>query len=268
MKRSRACRLAVAFTGLSVFGLGCTNFYDTVSSRDFRVRDVWSHPDPMTVLKTSEDGDARAKAMRNLKEPKKTGGSDEAQDEAIRILTDAATNDPRSLCRLAAIGTLGRFDDSRTGAALLNAYQSASSFPTDQANSIRCAAMSALGHKQTPAGLALLSQVAATPRPEPPAPASGVRLASKTDEDAIDKILGQYNPDAQAARDARLAAVRALGMTKDQQAIPVLIPLLSERDVALRDRAQEALQNITGHKDVPPSADAWNQKLGAPTVHP
>ena len=78
----------------------------------------------------------------------------------------------------------------------------------------------------------------------------------------MNKLLGRYDPDAQVFRDTRLAAVRALGETKNPQAASVLIPILAEKDVALHDRAHEALQLISGRHDVPSDAEAWKKALG------
>jgi len=68
--------------------------------------------------------------------------------------------------------------------------------------------------------------------------------------------------ESPSAREARLTAVRALGMSGDPKAIPVLLPLLSEKDVSIRDRAHEALQAITKRKDVPKDAKAWEAAIG------
>jgi hypothetical protein len=260
MRRSSGGRLAMVFAGLSLIGAGC-DLNDRVVRWDFNLKRFGPQPDAMTVLRTSTDGDDRAKAMFELKEPKRNGGGDAVQEEAIQVLTDAATNDPRALCRIAGIGALGRFEDPRSIRLLVAAYYGASAFPSDQANSIRVAAMTALGHKRSEEGLALLARAATAPIAPATSAKSDLRLVSQKDEDVIQKLLGQSDPDAQAARDARLAAVRAMGMSRDPNAIPVLIPLLAEGDVALRDRAQEALQNITGQKNVPPTPEAWSQKL-------
>src|SRR5262249_44390201 len=89
-----------------------------------------------------------------------------------------------------------------------------------------------------------------------------MKLVSHSEDDELTKLLGQYDPDKQAARDGRLAAIRALGMTHNRQAIDVLLPLMTEPDVAIRDRAHDALQTIPGRKDVGKSADAWRAALG------
>jgi HEAT repeats/PBS lyase HEAT-like repeat len=238
---------------------GCANFYDTVTSRDFRVRDMFSTPDPMTVLRTSEDGDARAKAILKLKEPKKSGGSDQDQNEVVQILTDTAINEKRPLCRLAAIEALGRFEDPRSAPALVQAYQNSNAFPTEVANPIRCESLQALGRKNTPEGNSLLVRVAGTQRETPARP--NVQLAGYNSNDELNKLLGRFDPDAQMVRDPRLAAVKALGESRNPQAVSVLIPILAEKDVALHNRAQEALQLITSRHDVAADPEAWKKAL-------
>jgi hypothetical protein len=268
MRRGMRWRALLALGGgLALSAAGCAHFIDEVTSHDFRVRNLVHRDDPMTVLRTSTDGDARATAMHRLKEPLKYKGSQAVQDEAVQILTETAANDPRPVCRLAAIEALGRFDDPRCAAALMQAYQNAGAFTTDTANPIRCQAMAALGPKNAPEGLALLGQVAKTAKA--PSSKPQVKLASFEGEDELNNLLGQFDPDSQAARDGRLAAIRALGLSKNRQAIDVLLPLMSEPDVAIRDRAHEALQAITGRKEVARNAEAWRAALGAvPSQNP
>ena len=109
MRRVLAGRLLV-LGGPTILGLalaGCAHFWDDVTSRDFKVSDLYTSSDPMTVLRTKQDdGDALAKAMRSLKEPNKNHGSEQDQNEAVQILAQAATSDPRPLCRLAAIDAM------------------------------------------------------------------------------------------------------------------------------------------------------------------
>ncbi|MCX7700129.1 MAG: HEAT repeat domain-containing protein [Gemmataceae bacterium] len=238
---------------------GCHRVIDEVTSREFRLRQLVSSPDPVDVLRNSNDGDARAKAMRRLKEPARSGGGTELQDEMVQILAKTAVEDPRPLCRLAAIETLGRFQDERAAPALLQAYHASRQFPTEIANAIRCAAMMALGGKDHAEGVELLCQVASTPKPE--TEKSAIELTGFAAERELAELLGKYDPDAQAQRDARLAAIRALGQSKAPRAIEVLLPLVDDRDVAIRDRAHEALQTITGRKNVDKSTEAWRRAL-------
>lgn len=261
MRRGMRWRWGLAVgCGLILSAGGCAHFVDEVTSREFKLKNLVSHPDPVTTLRSSTDGDARARALHHLKEPAKHGGGPAQQDEIMQILTESAVGDPRPMCRLAAISALGRFEDPRAATVLLQAYQGASSFPTETANPIRCEAMTALGKKNSSEGLSLLAQVATTVKA--PATKPGVKLAGFEEEQELNKLLGQYDPDSQAARDARLAAIRALGASKNRQAIETLLPLMAERDIAIRNRAHEALQTITGKKDVAKTPEAWSAALG------
>jgi len=238
---------------------GCHQFVDEVTSREFRLRNLVNQPDPVAVLQTSNDGDARAKAMRRLREPIRSGGTTELQDEIVQILIQSAVEDPRPICRLAAIEALGRFQDERAAPALLQAYHASRQFPTEIANAIRCAALTSLGGKNHPEGLELLAEVATMPAEK--SEKSPIELTSHAAEPLLTEILSQYDPSHQAARDARLAAIRALGQSKSRRAIEALIPLVDDRDVAIRDRAHEALQTITGRRDVARTSNAWKSVL-------
>jgi HEAT repeat protein len=242
---------------LALSGVGCQrDLWDDFTSRDWRLRDVGKRTDPLSVLRTSEDGDARAKAMAKLKEPILNGGSEQAQNDAVQILSDSATKDTRALCRLAAIDALGRFQDARATAALVQSYHTAGSFPLDVSNSIRVATMTSLAHKQQPEAVALIVQAATQAQAENTAnvqPAGFIKGAVKPSDNA--------EVEKQLARDVRLSAIRALSQSKSPQATAALIQLLGEKDVAIRDRAHEALQAVTGRKDIPPDQKAWQQVL-------
>src|SRR5690349_8878350 len=70
-----ACLAAAALLGAG----GCANFWDEVTSRDFKFKNLFEKKDPIVVLRTSADGDQRAKAIVMLSEPKQHGGSDQDQ---------------------------------------------------------------------------------------------------------------------------------------------------------------------------------------------
>lgn len=252
----KAVRWCVLAGGLGLAGTGCTyHNWDEITSRDFKVQDLYKTPDPMTVLRENPDGDARAKAMNRLKEPAKNGRSAE-QDEAVAILSRQAVSAPEPLCRLAAIAALGRFDDARTTAPLIQAYNSAGaekSFTPDIARQVQTAAVTALGRKRQPEAVALLVQAASKPEQERK-PATAQPASFPGDSPRVDT-------DTPAAREIRLAAVRALGVSRSPQAIPVLLSHLSDKDVAIRDEAQKSLESITGRKNVPPDAQAWQTAI-------
>ena len=93
-------RLGVCL-GLALAVPGCATMWDDVTSRDFHFKSMFERSDPMMVLQDSKDGDARAKALRALKEPRANGGNDVEQDRLIEILAQAAVNDPQPVVRLA-----------------------------------------------------------------------------------------------------------------------------------------------------------------------
>src|SRR5262245_2360854 len=53
---------------------GCAGFWDEVTSRDFTVSALFSRPEPLQVLKDSDDGTQRAQALASLEEPLQHGG--------------------------------------------------------------------------------------------------------------------------------------------------------------------------------------------------
>ena len=70
--------------------------------------------------------------------------------------------------------------------------------------------------------------------------------------------------DKQQKMDERISAARALGHFKEYQATEALAGVLrTDQDVALRDRATESLQTITG-KQLPADYQAWAGFLNAP----
>ncbi|MFL5327915.1 MAG: HEAT repeat domain-containing protein [Gemmataceae bacterium] len=217
---------------------GCAGFWDEVTSRDFSMSETLRPPEPMSVLRTSQDGDKRAKAFRRLEEPARNG-SPGTQDEVVKLLTDAALGDPQPICRMAAISTLGRFQDSRAVPALINAYESADQLAPELAYLIRCQALSAMGETKQPAAGEYLAKIAAQP----------VR------NDASDRERGQ-------TRDIRLAAVRSLRNFPQMPAATQTAAALAqtEKDVAVRDRARETYTALTGHEPatMPPAPPVPN----------
>ncbi len=93
---------------------GCAGFWDDVTSRDFKFKEMFKPPpDPLWVIRNSNDGDKKSKALRSLKEPRQNGGSQQEQDVIVKLLVWSATSDPQPLCRLAAIASLQHFKDPR-----------------------------------------------------------------------------------------------------------------------------------------------------------
>jgi hypothetical protein len=234
-------RLAFLLVLPALVGLGlsgCANFWDDVRSSDFSLKAYFSKPpDPLVVLHDSTDGDKRARALRALEEPKEHGGSDAEQDTIVDILVTAATREKQPLCRLAAIESLSKFKDPRAAKGLVEAFYNASAFAQDTATIIRCRSVTALGKTKNPLGVELLARVVREP------PAEGTEL------------------EKQQTLDVRIAAAGALGNFTHYQAAEALVYVLAhEKDVALRDRAQESLVAATGQR-LPPDPEAWTQYL-------
>jgi hypothetical protein len=227
-----------------------------VTSRDFKMRDLFVRPDPLVVLRDSNDGDKRARALRALKEPKRAGGSDQDQEMVLTLLTKSATADRQAVCRSAAIESLGRFQDPRAVESLVNAYYQAGTpmtapngvqqtnalfgvvgFPPDTVHVLRCQTLAALGQTKNPRALEHLLLV--------------LRQPGSSGTDA----------ERQAGLDERIAAGRALGSFDDPQVIEALLRVLeTEKDVALRAACNGSLQKIT-RKKLPADARAWRETL-------
>jgi len=230
----RKCRLAGWVAALCLFQAGCT-FFDEFSFRHIKEDYFTPDPDPLTVIRDSSDGNKRAKALRALREPNGNGGAKQDQDAIVKILTHCAANEPTALCRMAAIDALRSFKDARAVAAIKDAYYRAGSFNPETAVVLRCQCLSALGEMGNPAALDLLVRVLREPPVEGP------------DQDKQQKL------------DERIAAARALGRFRQEQATGALVTVLrSEEDVALRTCAHESLVSATG-KELPADAEAWNQ---------
>src|SRR5262245_3771329 len=117
-----------AAAAISLGMSGCAGTYDLVTSERFKERPfhtLFASDDPMVVLESVQEGDDRVRAMKDLKEPRRNGGTTADQDKVIAILQASATTDKRALCRLAAVEALARFDDPRVGPILLAAYRNA-----------------------------------------------------------------------------------------------------------------------------------------------
>ena len=238
-EKTRALRsLFFSLAGAVGLGLaGCAGFWDDVTSRDFNVQAFFQKPNPFLVLKESNDGDLRAKALRALQEPKQHGGTDADQEAVVQILVTASAGERQALCRLAAIQTLSQFKDPRAVKGLEDAYFRANNFPPETATVIRCQALAALGETRRPDAANLLIKVVQEPRAE------------------------GADQDQRMVMDERIAAARALSHFNQRPAAQALVKVLqTEKDVALRDRVHESLQVATG-KEFPPDPAAWDQYL-------
>lgn len=237
--KGRKCRWPrlLGPAALLVGACGCAGFWDEVTSRNCDWKHVWRDPDPMTVLAESNDGAKRGKALARLQEPMPNGGTREQQEVYLKILTTAATADREPLCRLGAVRALGAYKDPRAVGALENAYLQRLPFTAELNTIIRQQALASLEQTGQPEARRLLIQVARSPSSAP------------------DSTL----TDRQQTQDERLAAIRALAKYPQSDAIETLVYVLeSERDVALKARAHQSLQQVTG-KNLPADARAWRE---------
>jgi hypothetical protein len=221
--------------------VGCANFWDDVTARDFSFKEYFSaRPDPLVVLRDSTDGNKRARALASLREPSQTGGSQEQQDVVVKVLVTAAAQDRQPWCRRAAISSLANFKDPRVVDALRDAYYSAGSFSPEISTVLRCQTLEALGNVGNPAAVDFLVKVLR----EPPVEGAEQDKQQKTDE--------------------RIAAARALGHFKHYQGTSALVDVLkTEQDISLRESARVSLVSATG-KDLPADAKAWEELLQSP----
>ncbi|HTU16697.1 MAG TPA: HEAT repeat domain-containing protein [Gemmataceae bacterium] len=220
---------------------GCAGFWDEVTSRDFKFKDMFKPaPDPLWVLRNSDDGDKRSKALLSLKEPLQTGGTKQEQEVVVKLLIQSANSDPQPLCRLAAIATLQHFKDPRAARALLDAYDRAAYFQRDRPDAmetIQEQVIQALGVNGNPIAVDDLVKILKS------SPVTGNDKAVQND------------------LDQRIYAARALAHFPQYQAAEALVSVLrTEQNVALRNRAAGSLQKITG-QDLPANAEAWDDFL-------
>jgi len=268
-----AMRRTILAAGTLALGLtGCASTWETVSSRTFRespMKALFKNDDAMTVLRTKVDGNARADAMRRLKEPAASGASKEEQDEALQMLGVAATTSPSPVIRTAAIDTLGRFRDPRAVKLLIAAYHKADGLPEELAKPDGVTPVGSIESTLMSAGMN-------GPLGFDPAFVSTLRsrtvtaLSLHAEPEAI-QFLGNValtptNKDDPASdRDVRAAAVRGLGQIKSPEAVAQLSRVLTAeqgKDVVLSQNAHDGLKGLTG-KDLPADPKKWAEVVQA-----
>jgi hypothetical protein len=203
--------------------------------------EVFRDPDnPLEVIRTSKDGNLRARALRCLKEPLAHGGTQQEQDAVVAVLNYSASHESQVWCRIAAIDALRRFRDPRAADGLKEAYYRAGSFSPEQATTIRCQALNALAETKQPAAVEVLVRVLREPPVEGP------------------------DQDRELKMRERIAAAKALRNFPQAQVSGALVEVLRhERDDALRNNAHESLVAVTG-KRLPPDAQTWSEYFQDP----
>ena len=290
----RALTIAV-IAAASLLPTGCANTWDAVTSRKFRdaplktVGKVIAPEDPVMVLRAGPDrsGDERAKAMYRLKEPARNNGTREDQDQVIDILARTATSESSVVLRFAAIEALGRFEDPRTTAILLSAYQTSdgltaaerappkvtekSSVPIGGTSAGRPMTRTGLEPGEAlkvPAGYApdtvtalrcrCLESLGRTHRAEAARFLSAVAGASGPDT----VVPGSDDPEVQQA------AVRGLSNCRQPEAVAALAEVLKQhagKDIVLARQSHAGLVKLTG-KRLPPDPEKWNEVVQAGVV--
>lgn len=227
--------LLSAFLGSSAL-VGCKGFWEDQKEI---MNDFYYKPDPLSVVKSTHSSDRKAKFLAQLQNPSQRGGNPQQQEEVYKVLFEIATKDPAPICRLQAIRKLGEFKDPRAVEALQIAFDNATKFGPEVNSAIRQQALRSLAQTGNPTARGELIRVA---------------KAGAKENNSVDQQL---------TLDERLTAVRGLANFKGPDVDEALLHILrSEKDVALRDRANESLQTVTGRK-LPPDAKAWEQALNS-----
>ncbi len=211
---------------------GCGNLLEKVTSKDFQMKDLYTNPNPVEVLRDpASDNARRADALRELREPSEAN---------LQVLTSVAAS-PREeyYCRLSAIKTLSRYKDVRAAQTLRDVYLQDLPYTPDMVSIMRQQTLTALAETGQDSARELLIRVAKEP------PSAG---SFKEQQETVDR---------------RLAAIRGLGKFNHPDAVATLFQVLqTDQDVAVGHKAGEALQTATG-KNLPPVAEVWERELYA-----
>jgi hypothetical protein len=219
---------------------GCVGFWDEVTSHNRDLKGYFIKQDPMVVIRDSPDGAKRGRAIASLKEPLANGGNQEQEEVYFKILTTEALQEKDPLCRLGAVKALGNCKNPRAVTILEDVIQQQLPFPPEMNSVIRQQALTSLEGTEQPEARRWLIKVARQPN------ASGAYV------------------DQQQILDERLTAIRGLSKFKQSDSAYTLLYVLeTEKDVALRDRANQSLMAVTG-KHLPPDAKLWAEVLSNP----
>jgi HEAT repeats/PBS lyase HEAT-like repeat len=258
---------------ITVISPGCAGTWDKISSRRFREKPIgtlWDNRDPLTVMRDNPEGDERAAAMRKLKEPAANGRSAQEQDEALKLLTDAALNDTSPVVRVAAIDGLGRFRDPRVVKSLTAAYyQSTGTTTPAAANS----PIQQAGARITAADrYSLNGPTGFAPEITSLLRSRVVESLSNTGSSEAIPMLAQIatgsDKTLEGDRDTRLAAVRGLQTMRSPESVQALSKVLTiekTRDPAMAGRAHEGLVALTG-QSLPDDPQKWDQYVRSGTA--
>ncbi|MCS7167213.1 MAG: HEAT repeat domain-containing protein [Gemmatales bacterium] len=243
---------------LSVALSGCAYFWEDITAHSpeggfvndmkYRLRLLLNPPDPLEVLAHSRDGDFRARAYRQVREPRDYGGSEEDQQKFIEGLIWGAKHEPDAIARIAAIERLAECKDPRAREFFFSVENTKEPvLYYDRDLMVQMTALQALGRLNDPRAIPILAKAA------------------------------QFG----ASLDVRLHAVRALRNYPSMQAAQALVEVLrdeerkppSQRQVALQHEVRECLGEFTG-RDFPAEAQPWadylaqNPQIPGPNPNP
>ena len=270
-------RIAVLVGTLGLVGTlcGCASTWDTVTSRRFRDKPfevMFTREDPMTVLRSNPDGEARARAMLALKEPAANGQGEAVQDEALQLLHTAATTDKSPWVRIAAIEALGKFEDPRAVQSLMQAFHTAPGTTISQqgggatGQDVEQAMFSRAGRMGSPS-------ILAGPQGFPDDQVMNIRgrclesLAKGKHPEAVQFLAevaqgrGQLvNENEDASMFVRQRAVAGLGQIRNKDSVRALNDVLASehnKDVTLTNLAHAGLVSLTG-RNLPADPEQWS----------
>jgi HEAT repeat protein len=231
----------IAISCLLLAAVGCAARWDEMLSheRDWSYITGWGKPNPLAVIRDNPDATRRAQALSELREPLQHGGNAKDQEAYLGVLAETAAKDTQPLCRMTAIRCLGNYHDPRAARALEGVVEQQQYLFANQDNNvmIRTEALIALEKIHDPDSKGRFIVIARGPGPA-----------------VVANVKDRYE-----TQDERIVAVRALGKYRDQQAVDALVHVLkTEKDIALRDRAAQSLEEVTGKK-WPVQRAAWQK---------
>ncbi|MGL6073215.1 MAG: HEAT repeat domain-containing protein [Fimbriiglobus sp.] len=264
-----------------ILSSGCASTWDTISSRRFREDPfgvTFKGSDPLATLRNADvqDTDARSRAVRNLKEPIKSGGTQADQDEVMSMLSQEVTQSQSPWMRICAIETLTKFEDPRRIEILANAYHYANGKPAPVTGKSEIQQTSGL---LSPELAAMYGTKGFTPDQVSNIRSRAIEgLARSNRVEAVEflariaegKEFGK-NEDPTARDYVRQRAVDGLAKLRHNESVVALQKIFAAengKDLALMSLAHEGLKDLTG-KNVAADPDEWQTVLQAGyTVRP
>ena len=170
---------------------------------------------------------------------------------SLRNWIDSLKNDQDPKVRIAAVMSLGAFDDPRAVVALKEAIKS------DPDELVRSVARKAFGKAKGSRVVPVLMEVLADDKDPDLRAAAARALGEINDPRAVPALVKALEND-QEDREVRIAAAEALGKTQDPQAVSALLRALNDKDRSIRRFASLALRSVRDITLAPVFAGALN----------